>query len=96
MCGVQQRVKTDVETGEQSPCYSCGPTTWIAFPTISLDVEDHPLCPECGIPHPPIPNWFQALFGTDRFNEVYRRQIADRLLDRDPDSPERQSWWYDE
>ena len=78
-CGVRQRVTIDVDTGEPSPCPACGPTTWLAFPTLApQETTVHPYldqpctCPICTV-----------------------RATADPGLERDPDSPEAQPWWND-
>ena len=65
-------------------CQVCGTEEWLNVPVL-----DEPDLREC-----------QRLFreGRATWTEGYRRRMQrewDQSLDRDPDSPERQPWWFD-
>lgn len=104
-CWLAQRVPM-APSGEVYPnCVNCGPTDWMHSPWAErrdLPSDLRPLpCGHLPLEHDIMRRDAHALmdvYDGERSPEdltPQQRRYLDRLLDRDPTSPERQDWWYD-
>lgn len=86
-CGLTQRVKTNVDTGAQTICYGCGPTTWLS---VTL-AAPKPITMDPDLDFPTPQDYFWAKLIDKRMYQRMHNQMYP-----DPDAPENQPWWNDD